>query len=264
MAGIDHPFLEPLRRGKRLALAHRGGALLPENAGIENTIAAFGHAVQRGYDYLETDVHASRDGVLYAFHDDTLERMAGIRAPIAEMLAHDIDGVRLAGREPIPRLREVLTTFDDARFSIDVKSDTAVEPLIELVKDQLERICLASFSVARLLRVRSALPGALTAFSPAEIRQLRLGVTRRSRAAGVGAGGRVVPAPLRRGAFPVVTKSFVRHAHTLDLPVLVWTIDHPGVMRRLLDMGVDGFYTDRPDILKDVLNERGQWPGAVQ
>lgn len=259
MAAIDHPFLEPLGRGKTLALAHRGGASLPENAGIENTIAAFHHAVELGYRYLETDVHASRDGVLYAFHDDTLERMAGIRTPIEDMPAHEIDGVRLAGREPIPRLSDVLNTFNEARFSIDMKSDTAVEPLIELVRDQLERVCLASFSPTRLHRVRTALPGALTALSPAEIRQLRLGITQRSRAAGVRAGGGVVPAPLRRGVFPVVTPGFVRHAHALGLPVLVWTIDHPGVMKRLLDTGVDGIYTDRPDILKDVLDGCGQW-----
>ncbi len=68
-----------------IAWAHRGGALLPDNVGIENTLRAFRNAVDLGYTHLETDVHASRDGVLYAFHDANLRRMTGRAARIGEL-----------------------------------------------------------------------------------------------------------------------------------------------------------------------------------
>ena len=58
-----------------LAFAHRGGAFHPDIEGLENTLQAFAHAVDLGYDYLETDVHVTSDGVLLAFHDTVLDRV---------------------------------------------------------------------------------------------------------------------------------------------------------------------------------------------
>jgi glycerophosphoryl diester phosphodiesterase len=59
---------------------------------------------------------------------------------------------------------------------------------------------------------------------------------------------------------PVVTPAFVRTAHRLGLEVHAWTINDPAEMTRLLNLGVDGLMTDRPDLLRDVLRARGQWP----
>ena len=65
--------------------------------------------------------------------------------------------------------------------------------------------------------------------------------------------------PVRYRAIPVVTPGFVRRAHELGLYVHVWTINDPAEMRRLLDLGVDGVVSDRADLLKEVLQARGQW-----
>ena len=69
--------------------------------------------------------------------------------------------------------------------------------------------------------------------------------------------------PHRRRSITVVTPGFVRRAHAAGLHVHVWTIDDADEMRELLDRGVDGIFTDRTDILRDVLIERGQWRGEA-
>ena len=76
--------------GGVLAFAHRGGAYHPEIEGLENTMAAFKHAVALGYDHLETDVHVTRDGVLLAFHDTVLDRVTDSRGAIADLAFEEV------------------------------------------------------------------------------------------------------------------------------------------------------------------------------
>ena len=244
-----------------LAFAHRGGALLPANDGIENTLTAFRNAVELGYRYLETDVHTSRDGVVYAFHDVELTRMTGTVSAFRDLDSAGIDAVLVGGREPIPRLAELLEAFPDARFNIDVKADNAVEPTLAVLRDAdaLDRVCLASFSGERLARLRATVPTVPTCLSPVELALLRYGPSQWIRSVGRRRGGACVQAPFRSRKTTVVTPEFVRRAHVADLQVHVWTIDDPAEMRYLLDIGVDGLMSDRVDVLRDVLRERGEW-----
>lgn len=244
-----------------LAMAHRGGALLTENAAIENTLTAFRNAVALGFEYLETDVHVSRDGVVYAFHDLDLGRLAELTDTIAAMDSSAVDAVRLAGREPIPRLHDVLMALPEARFNIDVKSDAAVEPTLAVLRAAggVDRVCLASFSGARLRLIRALCPEVATSLSPAEVALLRLAPVRALQSVGARRGAVCVQVPVRRGRLKVVTQGFLRRAHRLGLQVHVWTVDDPDEMRWLLGIGVDGLVTDRPDVLRDVLTERGAW-----
>jgi glycerophosphoryl diester phosphodiesterase len=244
-----------------LAFAHRGGALLPANDGIENTLAAFQNAVDLGYRYLETDVHTSLDGVVYAFHDVMLTRMTGTVSAFRDLDSTAIDAILVGGREPIPRLADLLAAFPEARFNIDVKADDAVNPTLELLREAgaLDRVCLTSFSADRLHRIRAGAPGVPTCFSPGEIGLLRLAPIRRLQSLGKRRDGACVQVPVRTRRITVVTPAFVRRAHALGLQVHVWTVDDPAEMRSLLDLGVDGLMSDRVDLLRDVLVERGQW-----
>jgi glycerophosphoryl diester phosphodiesterase len=244
-----------------LAFAHRGGALLPANDGIENTLAAFQNAVDLGYRYLETDVHTSLDGVVYAFHDVMLTRMTGTVSAFRDLDSTAIDAILVGGREPIPRLTDLLEAFPEARLNIDVKADDAVGPTLALLRDAgaLDRVCLASFSADRLRRLRAAVPGVPTCFTPGEIGLLRLAPFRWLQALGQRRGGACVQVPVGARRITVVTPQFVRRAHALGLQVHVWTVDDPAEMRSLLDIGVDGLMSDRVDLLRDVLVERGQW-----
>ena len=71
----------------------------------------------------------------------------------------------------------------------------------------------------------------------------------------------VVQVPPAFRGIPVATPRFVSAAHARGIQVHVWTIDDEAEMTSLLDIGVDGLMTDRPSVLKRLLERRGQWPG---
>ncbi len=249
-------------RGGVLALAHRGGAYHPEIEGLENTLAAFRHAVQLGFTYLETDVHVTRDGVLLAFHDQALDRVSDGEGAIAELTHAEIGRARVGGRERVPTLAELLDAFPDARFNIDLKADGAVVPLARMVaqRDLWDRVLVGSFSPRRLRRFRT-LTGHRVPTSAHPLEAVAFRALPSGRLADLLTRGRVavLQVPHRRGRWTVVTPGLVRRAHAVGKHVHVWTIDEPGEMRELLDRGVDGLISDRTDILKAVLVERGQW-----
>ncbi|KHL11139.1 glycerophosphoryl diester phosphodiesterase [Mumia flava] len=248
-----------------LAFAHRGGVAYPPNAGIENSLAAFGNAVDLGYRYVETDARASADGVVYAFHDARLDRVTDRTGALAELRAEQIDEARIGGREPIPRLSELLARFEDLRVNIDVKDMASIEPTVAAIRraGAEDRVCLASFSHRRLREVRRLAPRLATSASPPEVARVVAHpwhVLRRVR----GLGACCVQVPVRSGPLRVVTRRFVDSAHDLGLQVHVWTVDDPEEIGHLLDLGVDGIMTDRIDVLRDVLVDRDQWTGRTQ
>lgn len=246
-----------------LAFAHRGGALYAPNLNRENSRHAFDEAAALGYRYFETDVHATADGVLLAFHDDRLDRVTDRQGKISDLPAAEIAEARIHGLDPIPRLAELLTAFPDARFNIDAKSPAAVRLLADTIAEHgaQRRVCLSSFGVRRLHELR---------------RRAGRSVASCASAAGVAAHrflpwlSRVLQSPAPVLQIPVrhvlgghevtlVTPRLVADVHRAGKQVHVWTVDDRAEMERLLDLGVDGIFTDRIDTLKTVLTERGRW-----
>jgi glycerophosphoryl diester phosphodiesterase len=263
------PFLDEGldQAGSVLAFAHRGGAFHPEIEGLENTLAAFEHAVNLGYRYLETDVHVTLDGALLAFHDAVLDRVTERKGAIADLSYEQVAEALIGGREQIPTLSSLFERFPDARFNIDIKADAAVAPLAALVESTAahDRVCVGAFSERRIRHFRSLVgPRVATAAGPSDVAAIRFvpatalaGVLTRDRAA-------ALQVPHRLRGVTVVTPGLIARAHALHKQVHVWTVDDPDHMRQLLDMGVDGLITDRTDLLREVLIERGQWMGATR
>ena len=242
-----------------IAFAHRGGAA----DGAENSMAAFARAVELGYRYLETDVHATADGVLLAFHDASLDRVTDRVGRLAALPWSEVRRARIGGAEPIPMLEDLLGTWPDIRLNIDVKHPAAVAPLVAAIRRTraLPRVCVASFSDRRLAAVRRALgPGLCTSLGPRGVVLLRAASLARPAALLAPRGVPCVQVPARLGRLQVVTPRLVELAHARGQHVHVWTVDVPAEMHRLLDLGVDGIMTDRLRTLRDVLQGRGQWP----
>jgi glycerophosphoryl diester phosphodiesterase len=266
MVSSRHPFLDgPFPR----AFAHRGWHL-GELAGMESSLAAFRRAAVEGYHYLETDVRATRDGVVVVIHDATLDRTTDRSGEIEKLDWAAVRAARVGGREPLCRLDDLLEELPRALLNIDVKADSAVAPVLDLLRRTRgwDRVCIASFSEARLQRLRTAAgPRLLTSMGTASAVALRLrsvSLSRRSvrRSEPMPIRGKLAQLPVRMCGLKVVDRALVRCAHHRGLEVHAWTVDQAVEMQALLDLGVDGLITDRPDVLRDVLRVRGVWPGA--
>jgi glycerophosphoryl diester phosphodiesterase len=256
---VLHPYLDRPAVPDRPALipfAHRGGAA----DGLENTAAAFRRAAGLGYRYFETDVHATADGRLVAFHDPTLDRVTDAAGRIADLRWEEVRRARVAGSEPLPLFEELLEEFPEARWNVDIKAAPAQVPLIDLIRrtNSWDRVCVGSFSEARVAGA-ARLGGSrlATSYGVGGVLGLRLrsyGIPARVRPGAV-----CVQVPETQNGVRVVDKRFVRTAHALGLQVHVWTVNDPDRMEALLELEVDGIMTDQLETLRTVLTARGAW-----
>ncbi|MDO7866814.1 glycerophosphodiester phosphodiesterase family protein [Nocardioides jiangxiensis] len=245
-----------------IPFAHRGGALHPELEGLENTLAAFRHAYALGYRHLETDVHVTRDGVLLAFHDERLDRVTDLTGALADLTYAEVRTARVGGREPVPTLADLVDAFPEARFNIDIKSRRAAAPLARFLTDRgvEDRVMVGSFSPAALREFRRLTRGAVpTSAHPLEVAAFLASPSGRVAGRLTMGRPRALQVPVRHGRVRVVTRRFVEKAHAAGLEVHVWTVDDPAEIRRLHELGVDGIFTDRTDLLRDTLTELGLW-----
>lgn len=260
---IHHPVLA----GAPLVIAHRGGAGLAP----ENTMAAFRTGAETwAADMVELDVHASADGHCVVIHDPTVDRTTngtGEVRTLTLMQLQELDagyaftsdggatypfrgtGVR------IPTIEQVLEELPDTRLVVEVKTGAAQEPLFAALarfgaRDRVIAAGMYARDRTQFLNYRGAV-SASTDELRRYYRRYRLGLARFSPPR-----ADVVQVPEEWGGRRILTRRFVRHLQRRRIPVHVWTVNDPADMHRLLDWGVDGMVTDRPDLLNRVLHER--------
>jgi glycerophosphoryl diester phosphodiesterase len=256
-----------------LVMAHRG-----ESGNIpENTIAALGAAVELGVDVLESDVRLTKDDEIVLFHDDSLIRTTGEEGTVRshtldELLQFDFghmfstdDGRTYPFRGKglrIVTLREAFERFPDIIFNLDIKDDEQAAPmkLAQLIADmdRKQSVIVASFHNSQLEHFRELAPDVPTSAHPGEVRRFvfntKFGVPRIKIDETV---YRAFQVPIKSGPLTVVTEKFIKRAHERNVAVHVWTINDEATMNNLLDLGVDGIFTDQPALLKAVFKERG-------
>jgi glycerophosphoryl diester phosphodiesterase len=148
---------------------------------------------------------------------------------------------------------------------MDLKDPAALGPLIRILRRHgaLDRVCLAG-GPDRLLAEARIYAGPLLSTASGWASITRLSIAARIGSSLASFAGELMPAefvhvPIRLGRLPVYGPRLVSMAHDLGLRVMVWTVDDPRVMHRLLDEGADGVITDRPDVLREVLIARNAW-----
>lgn len=256
-----------LPQGGPAVLAHAGGALLWP----DNTLTAFAGAASLGADVLELDVHLTADGEFVVIHDDTVDRTTDGTGPVAAMTMRELRaldaGYRWTVAGPradaptqdyayraqgvtLPTLGEVLSAFDGKAVNVEIKQDDVgvARRLCDYLRrhDATTRVMVGSFHGRPLSAFRGACPEVATSASQAEVaffvalEKLRLSAV-------LTPPYDALQVPRTFSGIQVVTPHFVEAAHARGLDVHVWTVNDEAEMRELVEMGVDGIITDRPD-----------------
>jgi len=251
-----------------LIFAHRGGAKLAP----ENTMPAIDNGMALGADGLEFDVQLSADGVPVLIHDKRLDRTTDRTGPVHDLTADELARVdagfhlEIDGKHPfrgqgigVPRLDAVLEKHQNARVIIEMKGG---EPELARVvaasirrAGAVERVCVGSFYPSSVKTMRAEFPEIVTSASQPEARW----TLHRSWVRWPWIGERPYVAfqvPERVGRMRVVSPNFVRQVHREGQVLQVWVVNEPADVRRLLDWGVDGIISDRPDI---AVPTRDEW-----
>ena len=249
-----------------IRLAHRGSRLLWP----ENTWHGFDAAVgDLGYRYIETDVQVSRDGIVVVFHDDTLERTTNGVGKVSDwdwedlaaldaayMFSPEDEGFPLRGAGVrISKLDDTFDRYPDTYFNIDLKAKGAAWGVAEVISrfGRQDTVMIGSFSDRKLARFRRITKGAVATSAGPQAAMSMYAASRLGKTVHLAPDAYQLP-PLIRGA--AVDARMVRAIHAADAHIHVWTINEPEEMHRLLDLGVDGIVSDRPDLLDDVVKER--------
>jgi glycerophosphoryl diester phosphodiesterase len=264
------PYKAYVQTSRPLVMAHQGGADLAPS----NTMAAFRNAAQMGVDVLELDVHTTKDGVVVVIHDATVDRTTNGTGRVHDLALSDLQKLD-AGYQfstdngqtfpfrgqgvTIPTLQEVLAAFPALRINIEIKQadppmEQAVADLIQQAGAQARVLVVASNSDV-IERFRALMPEVATGASESEVRSFFYAQTLRVSAL-YRPTADALQVPENFGNIQVLSPHFVQAAHARDVAVHAWTINDVESMRRLLDMGIDGIITDRPDLALEVLGRK--------
>lgn len=234
-------------------------------------------AVEIGVDVLETDVRMTRDCELVLFHDDTLERTTGRSGRVADYTLQQLKEIDLGemftpdngATYPyrgqglsIVTLREAFEAFPDMRFNLDIKdTDPRAPRLVANIIEECGRessVIVGSFHDRQVHSFRRLMPDVATAASPSEVTRFVFGLKIHLLRVLVRCYRyRAFQVPLKYGSIKVVNEAFVRASHERGVAVHVWTVNERPTMEQLIALGVDGIFTDRPALLREVLKDQG-------
>ena len=251
-------------RDRVLNFAHRGAS----HDAPQNTLAAFRLAVEMGADGVELDVQASKDGEAVVIHDFTVDATTDGQGRVADKTLAELkeldagswfdvpsinSGRRRFSGQRIPTLQEVIDEVGhQLLLNIELKttvfgSTGLIAEVVRLIEDHnlTHRAIVSSFNPFALRRVKRLNPrintGLLYFFDlPAHpIRALFLFLADPD-----------ALHPEKR----LVTQKYMRWARKKSYRVNAWTVDEPTEMKRLIALGVDGVITNRPDVLREILD----------
>jgi glycerophosphoryl diester phosphodiesterase len=235
-SGIIYPMRTPL------IIAHRGDS----SRALENSLEAFRSALSVPADMIEIDLRMSRDEVLFVMHDKHTGRTADRNIDIEQATAREISRIRLKNGEPIPALDDVLRLVaGKAGINVEIKSDGAGVVIARHLFHYRYSgyIMISSFKEAEVQSARGVmldLPHALI-YDTFSLRHIAEYTSK---------GYHIIS--LRKNT---VTEPLVRACHARGLQLYVWTVDEEDEMKRCIEWGVDGIYSNKPAVLKEVVEK---------
>lgn len=268
-ASIPSGSKNPFRIGRPLVIPHAGG----DGFYPEDTMIAWESSMATGGDVVDIDVSVSADRVLIAFHDDTLERTTNGVGNVATKTYAELAKLdagwqfKRNGKFPfrgknvrIPTLEAVLKRFPTSLVTLDVK-DQRTEVAVPICKLLLQlhresNVYVGSDTNEQVMAFRQNCPAVRTSGTTDERRAMRAA---RDSGDSTFVTKQLVSQPgyLADDGTKRITAKFLAFSHSKDIAVLTWVVDDPKDMAELIDIGIDGLYTRRPDLMIKILREKG-------
>ena len=257
MSITSQSFLEYINSTNIVPIAHRGASLLAS----ENSFDSFRKALELGYRVIETDIHSSKDGTAYIFHDSTLERLTGENLKISDLKDVDIDSLRVNTSSIIPRLSNVFEEFPEGLFNLDAKTWESTMPIANTIKNMgcRSRVCIGSFNNKRIDAIIGEL-GVETCHSMGTSNVIKFYFGAQLRI-GQEFTAQCIQLPIKQFGISLITEKLLRYARKLRIKTHFWTINSPATMQRLIELNVDGIMTDDCVLLKKIMEKQNKWPG---
>ena len=224
-----------------VVIGHRG-AMAYE---VENSMSSFEAGLKMGAQMLEFDVHLSKDGEVIVMHDERVGRTTNGRGLISHLTLKEIKAMKLKNGEKIPTLHEVLERFKGkCQFNVEIKGKGVNLSAYEVVKklDMVDDVLFSSFSGPVLLKIKS------------KDKNVRLACLSNESKINVIKIAKNLKAEAIHPKNNITTKKLILNAKVEGLEVNVWTVNRPSRMKKLIEWGVDGIFTNKPDVLMKVLN----------
>ncbi len=221
-------------------IAHRGGLYYRP----ENSIAAFEHSVELGIEWVECDVRLTRDNVLVLHHDDGRSGHGNGRKAIHDLDYEQLKSMDIGGGQHIPTVSDMLEKFKDKlHFDLELKEIDTVEKILPLLEQlgAIERVVISSFIPEALQLVKELMP------------QIRTGLLIDRLTGNITGGRSAVNGALLLGCsfiapdYRIIKPDWIETAKSEGLRTVAWTVNHMQDGIRLVDMGIDGLISDRPD-----------------
>ncbi len=223
-----------------LVIAHRGDS----STSLENSPEAIHRALSYPADMIELDIRKSRDNLLYVMHDKTTSRTGDRAVDIERATSEEIGRVKLKNGERIPTLTDVIKIVSGkAGLNLEVKSEGAGLATAEYLasSDYAGYVLISSFLENEIVSIRRMLPQVAVAliFDVFTVRDVFSYAEK---------GYSIIS--LRK---MTVSENLIDACHERGIDVYAWTIDDEKEMRKFISWGVDGIYTNKPGVLKQLL-----------
>ncbi len=241
--------MEDKRQTNFHLIAHRGGLYYRP----QNSMAAFDYILDKGIEWIETDVRLSRDRIPVIFHDERIHLPGSGYRAVRELDGRELKTIDIGGGELLPTVRDLFERYTNrTNYDFDIKDLEAIDVIVPLIrKFGLEsQTLITSFIPDALQRAREVAPdisrGLLLDRLTGRLVDGRHAVN----------AARLLDCEFFLPYYKILNTEWAKAARSEGLKVIVWTVNQLSDARRLLKLGVDGLISDRPDYLRGLVEER--------
>lgn len=234
-----------------LKFGHRGAPGHPRFG--ENTMPSFRKAIEAGADGLETDIRKTKDGVLVLLHDRALERTTNGEGSVNDLTYTELRQLKTDNDSYIPTLEEFLEEFGGHGQSfLELKEGV----IAHQVKEMIIKLNLAKNTVVIAFDEDDRMPDASSSWEELKdlLPEVKIGLLASPQKIERLSERGLIAAAIKLNAYSInpradaISPLLIEIAHNKGLHVFAWTINKAEHAKQINAMGVDGFFSDLPEL----------------